>query len=112
MVTVGPLYMGATGDGRETLTVDVTISDEKLWWHAFGGVATSGAWKDCWALTVLGESTIPPGGKSADGTVLDENVVLKGCLRYLTSWDHEPTEAEKDAITPPEFLLDNEDSDV
>ena len=67
------------------------------WWHAFGRVRTD--WGgEVWQLTVVSPSGTPPdevarfaaGREAAWGD-------------YLTSWDHEPTDDEKAAVTPPDY---------
>jgi len=66
------------------------------WWHAFGRIRTD--WGgEVWQLTVVSPSTVAPAAAAvlaADG---------RGGGDYLTSWDHEPTDAEKNAVTPPDY---------
>jgi hypothetical protein len=50
-----------------------------------------------WQLVVISPSTIPPEQTAADHPHVD------AWGDYLTSWDHEPSDAEKEAVTPEEF---------
>lgn len=69
------------------------------WWHAFGRVrnlAPEGAEPaEVWQLTVVSPSTVDPDRAAALGA--------DAWGDYLTSWDHEPTDDEKNAVTPPDY---------
>lgn len=69
------------------------------WWHAFGRVRDDigGAYQ----LTVVSPSTVPPGE-------LDTGRFAAAWGDYLTSWDHEPSDAEKDAAMPAEYRDEEE----
>lgn len=76
------------------------------WWHAFGrgrDLAAPGAEPaEVWQLVVISPSTVPP------HEVLSALAprAIESWGDYLTSWDREPTEAEKDALTPAAFRDD------
>lgn len=63
------------------------------WWHAFGHVREDIG--NVWQLTVISPSPVPP----------EAAVTMAGGTwgEYLTSWDHEPSAAEKDAVTPEAY---------
>lgn len=74
----------------------------RRWWHAFGKWTheiesvdrATGEVGPSWQRSVVGPSPVTPGNARADAFRLG--------MTYLASWDHEPSEAEKDAIDPPE----------
>lgn len=74
----------------------------RRWWHAFGKWTheiesvdrDTGEVGPSWQRSVVGPSPVTPGNAPADAFRLG--------MTYLASWDHEPSEAEKDAIDPPE----------
>lgn len=73
-----------------------------LWWHCYGGITTA----DCswgeghYCMVILGESP-----KTSDE--IPENIDAAGTwatpLMYLKSFDHDPTEQEKQKLTPVEY---------
>lgn len=71
------------------------------WWHAFGRVRDE--WGGIWQLTVVSPSTVAPAEAAALGA--------ESWGPYLTSWDHEPTDEEKEAVTPEEFRDEDGDDD-
>jgi hypothetical protein len=77
--------------------------DVERWWHAYGGVTSDDRWgKNVWALFILGESPKHPEQLAADGK-LEITTPSGGTFRYLRSFNHDPTEGEKLAITPDEY---------
>lgn len=72
------------------------------YWHAWGGIMAEGTdFAGCWATIVLGPSIVIP--EAAGGTTPPPDVSRLG-LHYLTTWDHEPSDEEKAALTPEEYL--------
>lgn len=75
-----------------------------MWAHAYGGVNED----KVWSLVVFEESEISPNGKTLTGIPVKELTIPHGMgngeLTYLTSWDHTPSEAEKQEITPRIYL--------
>lgn len=69
------------------------------WWHAFGRVRDDLG--GCWQLVIISPSGTPPEEvkRFASGREVSWG-------DYLTSWDHEPSEAEKDAVTPAVYRDD------
>lgn len=80
------------------------------WWHMYAG------WTDleggspapgegCWAAAIAGPSGLGPDDNDAEGSPIrdpfDFGMFGTGPLPYLASWDHEPTDDEKIAVTPP-----------
>lgn len=64
---------------------------ESGWWHVFGG--ESDKFGGCIGLSVVGgPGTVPP--SEIDDEIRNEGI---GGLPYITSVDHEPTEAERSA---------------
>lgn len=77
-----------------------------LWWHAFGGLVDlaqdeHGNPAPAWMMVKLCESTRPPGEWL--GEPLHHGTSL---LSHIGSWDHEPTKAEMNAVTPEEYRDD------
>ena len=66
---------------------------EHLWWHAYGQVRED--LDGCWQLVVVYPSPVPPAQASQWGSA--------AWGPWLASWDHAPSDAEKDAITPEEY---------
>jgi len=62
-------------------------------------------YEGCWAAVILGPSHLPP--EDAAITTPPDDVTRLG-LTYMHTWDHEPSQAEKDALTPAEYLDDDE----
>lgn len=75
-------------------TTDETTTSTGPWWHAFGKVREE--WGGVWQLTVVSPSTTPP-------AEVAERDTHDAWGPYLTSWDHEPSDAEKDAVTPEAY---------
>lgn len=61
------------------------------WWHAYGGVMEG---LGCYQLVVVGPAEQGP------DVALDLHM---GGQPYLASWDHEPTDLEKETVTPREY---------
>lgn len=84
-----------------------------LWWHVYGGEIDDltelpdGSLGAGWGQVTMGESTMPP---SKVVEVLPELDVMDASLPYLKSFDHEPTRAEVDALTPEQYRDDGEGS--
>lgn len=68
------------------------MTDEPTWWHAYGKVRDDLG--GCWQLVVA--------GPASQGPDVAKTLDISGCP-YITSWDHQPSDAEKDAITPEEY---------
>lgn len=71
----------------------------EFFWHVFAGELSGIGW----ALLIAGESPKTPAemeGESVEG------------LPWVASFDHDPTKAEKDALTPPEYRDEEEDARV
>jgi len=68
-----------------------------LWWHVYGGITPEDHdWGGgLWVLTIFGENTKPPETMPPDGPF--------PYLSYLASFDHDPTDPEREALTPPEY---------
>lgn len=82
------------------MTVNEPFENGK-WWHAWGGIMDEGTeFEGCWATVVLGPSFVTP--QEAVSTTPPDDVVRLG-LEYLTTWDHEPTQAEKDSLELEEY---------
>jgi hypothetical protein len=62
------------------------------WWHAYGAVREDLG--GCWQLVVV--------GPAEKGPEVAQGMEFSGCP-YLASWDHHPSDAEKDEITPEEY---------
>lgn len=79
------------------------------WWHVFGGEMGTGVW----ATIMASESDLPPDDpKIAGGLDLPDLVDKDGewHAAHLHSFGYEPSEEEKDALTPERFRdehLDN-----
>lgn len=69
---------------------------EPLWWHVFGGVGTEGVLEGCWALLIGGESPAPP-------DEIDQHPEGLEWATYLGSFDHDPTDEEREAMTPEQY---------
>ena len=79
---------------------------EQQWWHVFGGeipdmaVDADGNPSPAW-----GALTVGPAGRGADDEVREMTFPMSagGEAHYLATFDHEPTEAEKDALAPEKY---------
>ena len=69
---------------------------EKRYWHCYGGVTED--FGGSWALITV-ESTLP-------GDEMPKE--LTNGFPYLASFDHEPTDSEKDALAPYRYRDDQE----
>jgi hypothetical protein len=75
---------------------------KQLWWHCYGGITTEEcSWGEGhWCMVILGEST-----KGAEE--VDDNIQPAGTwttpLMHLHSYDHDPTDEEKQKITPVDY---------
>jgi len=67
------------------------IDEGKRWWHAYGGVLDG---VGCYQLAVVGPVDQPPGEMAGNEL---------GGTPYRWSWDHYPSEYEREQITPPEY---------
>lgn len=74
------------------------------WWHRWQGICPDGA------LISLMPGVSPNGPDQIDTTQV-VSIPTIGCpaddcetvMGYVGSWDHDPTEAELDAVTPPGY---------
>jgi hypothetical protein len=78
-----------------------------LWWHVFGGVTKDSCqWGGGhWAMVIVGETTmtieaVKEQGPPGDGSDVD--------LAYLTSFDHDPTDEEREALMPEAYRDEHE----
>lgn len=62
------------------------------WWHAYGGVREDLG--DCWELAVA--------GPAEQGPEVARGLHMAG-QPYLASWNHEPTDLEKEIVTPADY---------
>jgi len=69
---------------------------KKRYWHCYGGVTEH--FGGSWALITV-ESTLP-------GDEMPKE--LPNGFPYLASFDHEPTDSEKDALAPYRYRDDQE----
>ncbi len=78
-----------------------------LWWHVYGGEVPDLAEDEdgnpgpCWGLVVLGESTMAP--EDLPDFAVSVSPVLQH-MDYLDSFDHDPTDHERESFTPTEYL--------
>lgn len=72
-----------------------------LWWHVYGHVVPEGDFAGCWRMAILGEASIGPGETTLTGET-PETTLIDG-MPWLGSLDHEPTDDEKNALTPEAF---------
>ena len=81
--------------------------DAPLYWHAYGGVVPEDhQWAGCFSTLIYGESTMTADeAKDHGAMVVRERYPW---AEYLATFDHEPTEAEKEALQPESWR----DSDV
>ena len=75
----------------------------QMWWHAYGGVDEGGIWM----MVIASESPMHPEEMAPkypffDTTGFDGKPIR---LDYIRSWDHEPTEDEKEFVTPEEYRV-------
>lgn len=69
--------------------------ERPLWWHAFGHVVPEGASQAGeWYLVIAERSDRAP---DAEVRALE---LGPNKAPYLASWDHEPSQADKDFVTP------------
>lgn len=75
------------------------------WWHRFQGVCPHGLL----LATIMGDSPTHPEQLVAEKGLTYESPMLccepdcRVTLTYVRSWNHEPSEAEIDAVTPADF---------
>lgn len=83
-----------------------------VYWHLYTGVTTDPA---LFVSSVIGPTTLGPDdlgwNQPADGGTRVRDLTFKagfgtGELTYVTSFDHEPTDDEKNAHTPEAFRED------
>lgn len=74
----------------------------KFWWHCYGGITTEHCeWGEGhYCMVILGESTVDPDDINAH---IEANGTWSTPLMYLKSFDHDPTDEEKEKITPPDY---------
>lgn len=72
---------------------------ERRWWHAWSLVREDCG--DVHQLTVI--------GPAEKGPETAETLGLDAWGRYVGSWDHEPSDAEKDAVTPEEYRHEDDE---
>lgn len=79
-----------------------------LWWHVYGGEIPDQAEDEdgnpgpCWGLVILGESTMAPGDIPEDFAQSSSGLLRH--MDYLDSFNHDPSDDERDALTPTEYL--------
>ena len=80
------------GDGDE-VAIDERDLEPITWWHCYGGVATEGDMDGLWMQVMAGPTKEPPGGVNGKGVPLKEMFRESNpYLKYLGSFDHEPSE--------------------
>lgn len=75
------------------------------WWHAWGRVMGEDDYlPGCWSMVLIGPSGTPPEevARFAAGRAVSWG-------EYLGSWDHAPSDAEQDEVTPVEFRDEQEE---
>ena len=75
---------------------------EPRWWHVYGGVVEV---LGTWTTVVVGPSPLGPNDLSKTGIRVRElRIPSYGSdLTFLDSFDHEPSEREKDMFAPEEY---------
>ena len=79
------------------------MSEDRKWWHAYGGFSSE---YGAFAVMTLGPTGGPDEPTTDPSKTFREIVLPLGddeSLVYLASWDHEPSEFEKDQIQPEEY---------
>jgi hypothetical protein len=86
--------MAFKGEGFVPPDMRRVLQPARRWWHAFGAeVAGLG-----WVQLMAGP------GSSEPGDVRENSIPFEGAaLSYLTSWDHEPSEREKESVQPEQY---------
>jgi hypothetical protein len=76
------------------------------WWHVYGAEIRNAQWggldedgqpNQVWICQIYGKSTKPP-SEAPDSITSGDDV-----LPRLASFDHEPTDAEMDALAPEQY---------
>jgi hypothetical protein len=75
---------------------------KQLWWHCYGGITTDQCeWGEGhWCMVTFGESSKDP---EEMNETIDPNHNWTTPMMYLKSFDHDPTEEEKQKITPLDY---------
>jgi hypothetical protein len=85
---------------------DADWAQNARWWHVYGAEVRNAQWggldedgrpNPVWLYQTYGESTKPP-SQVPDDISSGDDVLLR-----LGSFDHEPTDAELDALTPERY---------
>ena len=72
--------------------------DAPLWWHVYSGIMNDVVWGDnLHCLYIIGGSTMAPEEMRKQLKVMPDMI-------YRGSFDHDPTDAERTALTPEEYL--------
>lgn len=74
---------------------------KQLWWHAFGTpMKEDSEFPGTFMLVILGPAAFGPDDDHQGQPVKE---ALVSGAPYLGSWDHAPSEVEKDKLRPEEF---------
>jgi hypothetical protein len=84
------------------------MTEKKKWWHAYGGFAQE---YGAFAVMTLGPTGGPDDPTTDPSKTFREITLPLGDeqMVYLASWDHEPSDFEKDQIQPEEYREYNPD---
>lgn len=84
---------------------------ETRWWHRWQGICPDGV------LVALIPGDSPNGPDEIDKTLVVTTPTIgcfaEGCetvLGYAGSWDHDPTDADTDAVVPPGYRSTDDDT--
>lgn len=97
----GELPRGISGRTLDALEADAAArAAAPTWWHGYGGTIQDGDYEGVEVRVVLGPTPIGPDDTTLTGQPLQGGMYGRTGLPYLASWDHEPTDEERDAIMP------------
>lgn len=104
----------SSGRRYEQNEADVAVPDTTQWWHTYGGVATEGDMAGLWMQVTAGPTSEPPDGVNGKGVPLKEMFRESNpYLKYLGSFNHEPSELEKDKLAPDDYRTwDDEGNEI
>lgn len=81
------------------------MTETSEWWHAYGGLVD-----EMYCVIITGPSPIEADGVNSTGKSIKDIEAVSG-VKYLTTFDHEPTDLEKDHLQPEEFWTWDENGD-
>ncbi len=109
----GPDDRGMAFKGGDFVAPDMTRALEPTstttWWHTFGAEVEGLGW----VQMIVGPGSSGPDAIGKSGHRLrDTSIPYEGTeLPYLTSWDHDPSEAEKESVQPEQYRELNPDEE-